>query len=359
MAKERGMLSESDRLALEGLVNRSCYTREKLQIVQEAVTAARDPYRALGFAVALMQLLKDHVPVGETVRWALEFERTVSLGWTAARWRAEHRKLSKAPILWRLASSPAASRAFACDWLNRCVPLDSARERRVHVVNSPRRIGVVGFRLGYCLAGYEPSCREGLAGAVSVLLEGKRWVVILAAPTEASANCPTVQRIHGVGGAEPNESERTVVLRSLVGVREAPVTDAHPTNWQVVVTGIVTAVATAAALIEAFPVYYLMPTPDFSLFAVGAGMLGVRKATRRWRALTNLILAVLWGVPAALVLVACLTAGPFSIQPYLVSTAALMPAGYAAAAVTWWAARRLAAAVRGMFGALGLCRSVP
>ena len=342
-------LREADRRVLEGLIERSCFSSEKLKVVERAAVAARDPQYALAFAAGLRQLEEERIPVEETVRQAAAYGRTVSLTWTADRWRVEHRKLQKAPILWRLASSPAASHAFSCEWLNAWVPL--GRRRRVHIVNTPHRLGCLGFRLDYCFAGYEPLCRVGVSGVISVLLHGRRWAVVLDAPGEAGKT-PTVRRVHGTAGAGPSESERTAIIE-LLQVCETPAADdpnGYAVDAGILISGIVSATAAGATIrgVLSFPAF------SVPLFAVGGGMLAVRRISRalQWRSLANLILAVLWGVPAAMFPVACMSAGTYSavrLGPVMMDHVALMPAGYLTAAVTWSAVRWLAAAVRRVF----------
>lgn len=145
---------------------------ETAEAVLDAGDIAGEPQHVLGFAVALLEMERDRVPVIDTIRLAREIGAPLNLRWSAKRWQTEHDRLSRLATLRRL---EAANEVYDLSGFEPHLP-----ERwKGYLIRTSRRLGMEGMRQRHCVAGYHGMIRHGGTAIAVVFVNKTRWTVAL------------------------------------------------------------------------------------------------------------------------------------------------------------------------------------
>ncbi len=132
----------------------------------------KDAQRLLPFAVGYLYLQSQGVPVKDTIRMASELRRRINLGWSPARWKQEHDRLSRLATLKRLAGANVVYDLSAFDAV---MPDDISG----YLIRTSRRLGMEGLRQRHCVASYHDQVNSGHCAIAAVFAAGRRWTVQL------------------------------------------------------------------------------------------------------------------------------------------------------------------------------------
>lgn len=135
-------------------------------------TVVKDKQRLLPFAVGYLYLQSQGVPVRDTIRMASELGRRINLGWSPARWKQEHERLSRLATLKRLASASVVYDLSAFDAvMPGCIS--------GYLIRTSRRLGMEGLRQRHCVASYHDQVNSGHCAIATVFVAGRRWTAQL------------------------------------------------------------------------------------------------------------------------------------------------------------------------------------
>ncbi len=289
-------IHHDDRRVLEDLVRLGLLPESRVKLVLDVAAVAEDPHHVQSFATAITSLLAHGVPVEKTIRMAAAYQFPVSLRWTVERWWITHSKFSRAPTLWRVANNPAAHASIA-GWVRDHLPTDRERRRHITVIDSLNRLAREEFRQRAPLSDLEGGFVNGTRGGMSVLIGGKRWTVLVAAPG-ARGRRPEVLRIFGAGGARPSGAKRNEILAVLGRGFEPRSRSVRNAEWRSAIIGTQTVLIAALALMPQYA-YWLAAIPPGWPLSIGAGCYTLRRVARAegWGRIGGCALALLWGVP--------------------------------------------------------------
>lgn len=175
--------------------------------VLDAGELAGAPQHLLGFAVAMLDMERDRVPVTDTVRMARQQGRKLNLRWSRKRWHDEHNRLSRAATLARL---NAADAIYDLADYERHLP---ARWPG-YLIRTSRRLGMEGLRQRHCVSAYHSMIRNGSRAIAVVFVDRRRWTVELW-KTHYGANPLAVGQISGVLNRPPTREVRAAVFEVL------------------------------------------------------------------------------------------------------------------------------------------------
>ncbi|MCB1098669.1 MAG: hypothetical protein KDN22_24065 [Verrucomicrobiae bacterium] len=145
---------------------------EALAVILDASELAGETFRLLGFAIAYLHMRSKGVPVGDVVRMAKSQGRSVSLGWSAKRWKDEHERLARSETLIRLAEENVSYDVS-------CYESHLPKGFAGYLIRTSRRLGMEGLRQRHCIASYHSQLVAGRCAVATVFMEGQRWTVEL------------------------------------------------------------------------------------------------------------------------------------------------------------------------------------
>lgn len=157
---------------LASLTSAGQIDEEFLEILLDAAELSGDDKRLLGFAAGFLHMTKDGVPVEDVIRMAKCQKRRINLGWSPARWKNEHNKLSRAETLTRLSAS---NQIYDLSAYDEHLP-EAARKT---LIRCSKRLGLEGLRQRHCVASYHDRIINGGCAIASVIVERQRWTVQL------------------------------------------------------------------------------------------------------------------------------------------------------------------------------------
>jgi hypothetical protein len=195
-------------IALRQLLQLGHVSVEVVAQILDAGELAGESEKLLGFAVAYLHLSAQGVPMHDVIRMAKSQKRSLNLLWSAARWRDEHDRLSRAETLRRLAEQNAQYD------LSRFDPLMPPHFNG-YLIRSSRRLGMEGLRQRHCVASYHGLIKAGECAIASVFLNHQRWTVELGATGDA-ARPLRVRQIKTRFNGNPSNTVRAQI-RALFG----------------------------------------------------------------------------------------------------------------------------------------------
>ncbi|MFL6605780.1 MAG: DUF6878 family protein [Steroidobacteraceae bacterium] len=166
-------------MALRQLLQLGHVSVDVVAQILDAAELAGEYEKLLGFAVAYLHLSTQGVPIHDVIRMAKSQNRSLNLCWSAARWRDEHDRLSRAETLRRLAEQNVQYD------LSRFDPLMPA-DLNGYLIRSSRRLGMEGLRQRHCVASYHELIKAGECAIACVFLNHQRWTVELGATGDAA-----------------------------------------------------------------------------------------------------------------------------------------------------------------------------
>ena len=322
---------------LERLVSDGRYSEDDAELVVRAATHAVDPWFAEGFAVAVGHHDPDTVPMAATLEMLIEERMAFSLLWTPEKWVAKHEQLTRARELRRQANDYA----MRAKWLEWFLESDGWDRRRVQVVTNPQRLVREALRQRIGITSVVKGLERGRLACASVLVDGKRWTVLLRPRSRWRRRGVRITSIQGRDAITPDEQAR----RSIVEVLGLPPPHARrraqwPGWGPLAVAGMGLLTARWVALIEPSA----PRIPELLLASVGVSVfVASRYLTRRGRRasrISNGLFAVTWLAPPALGMFVLVNPIPVFFPDLaeasgLTSQLMLVPACYVAAALAW------------------------
>ena len=179
---------------------------ETAETVLDAGDLAGESQHVLGFAVALLQMQRDNVPVIDAIRMAKQLGRPINLRWSQKRWKAEHARLSHLVTLERL---KAAHEVYDLTPFEAHLPATWPG----YLIRSSRRLGLEGLRQQHCVASYHGAIRRGHCAIATVFVERERWTVELR--KYAHNDEPWVAQIAGRRNRKPTREIRQAIHNAL------------------------------------------------------------------------------------------------------------------------------------------------
>lgn len=328
---------------LEELVSSGCYSRDDAELVVRAESHAVDPWFAEGFAVAVAHHDPKVVPIAETLEMLIEERVPFSLRWTPEKWVAKHEQLTRARELRKIAGDYARR----AKWLTRFLESEGWDRRRVQFVTNPHRLLREALRQRISIERLVRRLECGRIAIASVLVDGRRWTVLLRPRSRWRKREAHIHRILGRAGVRP-DSSTACKITEILGLSKEPEKrrDLWPSWGQVAVAGLGLLAARWIAHVE--PLAPRIP----ELLLIGAGVMAFaacRYLTRLGRAgswASSGIFALIWLSPPALGVVAKANPIPvysidFAEASGLTAQLVLVPASYFIAALVWPAAAKM------------------
>ena len=326
---------------LKGLVERDCLSHRHFSLVLRAVAHADDPHFALGFAAVVTHHDPGEIPIAETVETLIRQNRRYSLLFGPERWKRKSHQLRRAH---RFAPPPVLYTDRAA-WLDRCLPSDSQRRRRLRVLDTPIRLYRESLRQGIRLHQLDARLRQGLLAGVSVLAAGKRWTVTLHVPIGCKR--PRLHAIRGADGVPPDERSRSAIVDVLGAAID--MTPVSRRTWRAA-GRIATAGFGFLALLALAPLEPpTPPIPEIYSCAIGIGLFAMRQLLPEipgWsRRLSAGVFGTVWLAPALAAALAIHCPIPLALDQWHASQGIgrqliPIPICYLAAALAWPVASR-------------------
>ncbi|MFA5951891.1 MAG: DUF6878 family protein [Hyphomicrobium sp.] len=143
-----------------------------IHTVLDAGDITGDSTKLIGFAAGFLHLRGQGIPVHDVIRMAKQQNSRINLAWSAARWKDEHERLSRAEALRRLADQNVHYDLAAYD---KHLPAHFPG----YLIRSSRRLGMEGLRQRHCVASYHDRLMKGVCAIAAVFVEKQRWTVQL------------------------------------------------------------------------------------------------------------------------------------------------------------------------------------
>lgn len=179
---------------------------ETAESVLDAGDLAGEPQHVLGFAIALLQMQRDNVPVTDTIGMAKQLGRRVNLRWSAKRWKAEHARLSHLVTLERLKE---ANVLYDLATFEAHLPAKWPG----YLIRSSRRLGIEGLRQQHCVASYHSAIQRGHCAIATVFVDRVRWTVELRHHSYNDA--PWIAQVAGRRNRKPTREIRQAIQEAL------------------------------------------------------------------------------------------------------------------------------------------------
>lgn len=176
--------------------------------VLDAGELSGEPQHVLGFAIGLLEMLRDHVPVADAIRMARQLGRPVNLRWSPKRWKAEHGRLSHLVTLEKLRADNVV---YDLSEFEKHLP----DKWPGYLVRSSRRLGLEGYRQQHCVASYHRSIQRGYCAIATVFVNRARWTVQL--HRHSYSETPWITQIAGRRNRRPS-AEITQAIHEAMGL---------------------------------------------------------------------------------------------------------------------------------------------
>lgn len=154
------------------LLNIGQLSEETVQTVLDAGFLSGQAAKLIGFTAGYLHMRSIGVPVHDTIQMAKTHKRRINLGWSPARWKDEHDKLSRLEALQRLAQENVTYDVSA---YAKHLP-----ERfSGYLIRSSRKLGMEGLRQRHCVANYHDKLKAGSCAIAAIFVDHQRWTTEL------------------------------------------------------------------------------------------------------------------------------------------------------------------------------------